>query len=262
MTYFDDFRLLGAFCEAPLGRPYNQGWPDLFSVQFVFRGEFRFGRDGAGMSVLTAPVVYWIEPRHTYQLEPTDGADVRHVVLFRGERGRRIVEHGFDVLSARGWLPVPEPEEMDGLFRALARPGGAPSVEEHADAAVLLDRMLGLLLLRRCESGADRCRERMLAIAEQIRAHPFERHDPRDLAERNNMSYTHFRRLFKACVQRSPHEYVLLCRMQAAARQLRDPGCRIKEVARLAGYERPADFSRAFKRQMGLAPRQLRSLMP
>jgi len=74
-----------------------------------------------------------------------------------------------------------------------------------------------------------------------------------------HLSVSHFRRLFQRLLGRPPHDYVLLCRMLAAAELLRDPGLQIKEAAARAGYDDPAQFSRAFKQQLGVAPSAFRA---
>jgi AraC family transcriptional regulator len=84
------------------------------------------------------------------------------------------------------------------------------------------------------------------------------------MAARAHMSYSHFRRLFKRYFHHSPHNYVLHGRMNAAGRELRKRGSRgvqVKEVAILAGYEDPAEFSRAFRKYMGVSPTQFRSAL-
>jgi AraC-like DNA-binding protein len=54
--------------------------------------------------------------------------------------------------------------------------------------------------------------------------------------------------------------YVRRMRLQRAALKLRMGAVDITEVALSAGYDTHAAFSRAFKQQYGLSPRQFRSL--
>ncbi len=50
-------------------------------------------------------------------------------------------------------------------------------------------------------------------------------------------------------------ELVLQTRYETATRMLREPGCRITDIAYELGYKDPAHFSRAFRRIAGLSPR-------
>jgi adenylosuccinate lyase len=91
-------------------------------------------------------------------------------------------------------------------------------------------------------------------LALEIRARPRDRRDFSRLASELHLSYSHFRRLFRNYLGRPPHDYLLLCRMLSAAEELKDRRWQIKEVAARSGYEDPAQFSRAFKSQIGVSP--------
>jgi hypothetical protein len=104
-----------------------------------------FGRDGGGTTVLTGPAIYWIDPRHTYQLGGIDGKDIRHAVNFRGARGRRLLLQGFDKLSVAGWMKVSRADELGRLLRDVAQLVAEPTVLRHAEAVMLMEKMLMLL---------------------------------------------------------------------------------------------------------------------
>jgi AraC-like DNA-binding protein len=56
----------------------------------------------------------------------------------------------------------------------------------------------------------------------------------------------------------APMEYVTGFRMQVATELLRDRGLAPSEVARRVGYGSVAAFSRAYKRNVGMAPGAVR----
>lgn len=88
-------------------------------------------------------------------------------------------------------------------------------------------------------------------------------HEPLDrevLAEVAGFSVPHFHRVFTAQVGESAVTYVRRLRMERAARKLRIGAVDITEVARAAGYETHAAFSKAFKQQFGLSPSEFRKL--
>jgi AraC-like DNA-binding protein len=76
------------------------------------------------------------------------------------------------------------------------------------------------------------------------------------------LSYSHFRRLFRRFAGCSPHEYLLRCRMRRAARDLRDTGRQVKDVAAEAGYDDPAQFCKLFRKKIGLSPGRFRQGVP
>jgi AraC-like DNA-binding protein len=70
------------------------------------------------------------------------------------------------------------------------------------------------------------------------------------------MSRTGFAIRFKTKVGMTPMNYLLRVRMLLAANRLHDPGTRVLQIAQDLGYESESSFSAAFKREMGLPPRQ------
>ena len=93
-----------------------------------------------------------------------------------------------------------------------------------------------------------------------IRAHIQEPLNREVLAEVAGFSVPHFHRVFTAHVGESAVSYVRRLRMERAARKLRMGAVDITEVARAAGYETHAAFSKAFKQQFGLSPSEFRQL--
>jgi AraC family transcriptional regulator len=93
-----------------------------------------------------------------------------------------------------------------------------------------------------------------------IRAHIHEHLNREVLAEVAGFSVPHFHRVFTAQVGESAVSYVRRLRMERAGRKLRMGAVDITEVARAAGYESHAAFSKAFKQQFGLSPSEFRGL--
>lgn len=89
-------------------------------------------------------------------------------------------------------------------------------------------------------------------VAELIRA-PARPWTVEEMARRVHLSRAAFFRQFAQASGQSPLQFLLLLRMQLAARLLRQ-GDAIGQVAELAGYESYAAFCRAFKRTMGAQP--------
>ena len=93
-----------------------------------------------------------------------------------------------------------------------------------------------------------------------IRTHIHEPLNREVLADVAGFSVPHFHRVFTAQVGESAVSYVRRLRMERAGRKLRMGAVDITEVARTAGYESHAAFSKAFKRIVGIAPRHYRSV--
>ncbi len=80
-----------------------------------------------------------------------------------------------------------------------------------------------------------------------------------ELAARVNMSYPHFRRLFKTHTGQSPGAYRRQKRIQQAKAFLDQPNLSIGEVSELIGYADQFSFSKQFKKLTGLSPRDYRN---
>ncbi len=102
-------------------------------------------------------------------------------------------------------------------------------------------------------------RERIMqeAIA-YIRAH-FAEHITRDqLASILKCSPTHFSRLFSKTTGCTYKDYLLQCKLEKAKELLRQSHLQVAEVARAIGYTDPFQFSKIFRKRVGVSPRQYR----
>ena len=97
-------------------------------------------------------------------------------------------------------------------------------------------------------------------VMRYIREHISEPLDRERLAAVAGFSVPHFHRVFTAQVGESAISYIRRLRLERAARKLRMGAVDITEVALAAGYDTHAAFSKAFKQQFGLSPREFRQL--
>lgn len=258
MGYFDDLRVLGVFLDQRYSAPFDTRWPGIYSIQLLDRGTMRFGRDRVGVQVLHAPCVYWIDPRHTYQLAASGGDDRRHLVLFGGERGRRIIHEGFDAITDGGWCAVYNPQIIETHLRRLARLSSDPRTRPGELVHVVESLLIHASGDGRPPNGDRSSRLAIAECAETIHADPFAAFSAEDTASTLHMSYSHFRRLFRTEVGFSPYDYLLRCRLQRCAVLLADDSLSIKEIALQAGYDDPGYFARAFRRLFGVSPSEYR----
>lgn len=80
-----------------------------------------------------------------------------------------------------------------------------------------------------------------------------------ELADQYGFSLTHFKRVFKAETGTTPIAYLNQFRIERAKDFLRSEMFSIREVAGLCGFENEYYFSTAFKKAVGVSPRQYRS---
>ena len=77
-------------------------------------------------------------------------------------------------------------------------------------------------------------------------------------ADTLHLSRSYLRALFAKYCHQSLQAYIISCRMEYAASLLRYSKMTITEVASMAGYRDPLQFSKAFSKHMGASPRAYR----
>ncbi|MFN8418063.1 MAG: AraC family transcriptional regulator [Anaerolineae bacterium] len=97
-------------------------------------------------------------------------------------------------------------------------------------------------------------------VLRYIRRHLDEPINRAVLAAIAGYSIPHFHRLFIGTTGVSIATYVRRIRLERAGRKLRAGAVDITEVALAAGYQTHAAFSKAFKQQYGVSPREFRLL--
>jgi AraC-like DNA-binding protein len=106
-------------------------------------------------------------------------------------------------------------------------------------------------------SNAYRERITQEAIA-YIRDHFAEPVSRERLASQLKCSPAHFSRLFSRTTGYTYKDFLIQCRLEKAKELLRSSHLQVAEVATVVGYEDPFQFSRIFRKRVGVSPRQYR----
>jgi len=88
-------------------------------------------------------------------------------------------------------------------------------------------------------------------------------HDPikvADIAEYCGLDRSYLSKIFKQATNYSPQEYLIYYRMKKAKQYLSDPSFSIQHVAYAVGYPDPFAFSKTFKKNTGLSPKEYRAV--
>lgn len=130
---------------------------------------------------------------------------------------------------------VDDPEYHAGLFAALCRLQTVSSAKDMQSAP----RMHLCNAVRLIES-----RSGCITVAET--------------AEYLHLSQGYLRTLFYKKYRQSIQTYIMTCRMNQAALMLAHSQMTVSEIAASVGYRDPLQFSKAFKKYMGMSPRAYR----
>jgi transcriptional regulator GlxA family with amidase domain len=214
--------------------------------------------------ILDRPVAFWHHPRHRYQYGAIDarGWD-HHWVQVSGPRARRLIEEALMPIARDFYVPVQAPHLLAQEFRELITILESHEPRRHPDAVARLERIVALIVEcgtvpvdgRRRHAGIE-------ALAETVREHPETDYAFETEARRLHLSDSHFRRLFRRQIGQAPTEFLLSCRMRKAAVALQKAEAQVKSVADALGYDDPAQFSKLFKKKIGVAPAHYRDAFP
>ncbi len=105
----------------------------------------------------------------------------------------------------------------------------------------------------------QRCSPELMRLVEQIRARPESAWDFPSEARKLGMSYSLFRQKIRAVTGRPCQQLLIQARINHACRHLSE-GLPVQEAGARVGIPDPYYFSRLFKQNMGVAPRDYRSL--
>ena len=79
------------------------------------------------------------------------------------------------------------------------------------------------------------------------------------MAEKANLSPYYFTRVFKAVTGYTPHEFLLISRMNAAKFLLHDTSASVKETCFSVGFTNESNFCTSFKKIVGVTPSEYRN---
>ena len=82
-----------------------------------------------------------------------------------------------------------------------------------------------------------------------------------DYAQSRGMSVSWFLRNFKQTTNTSPIQYILNLRINNAVSLLENTDYNVTEIGAIVGYDNPLYFSRIFKKQKGVSPKDYRKLL-
>ena len=121
--------------------------------------------------------------------------------------------------------------------------------------AGIVNHLLGLMFMTgtRNRRGQDENITRLINLAKNAMQDALE-DDIRmpDIAERLNISYTKFRRLFKEYTGQSPARYFINMKIHRAKEMLRGTSASIKEISIILHFETPEYFATLFKSRTGM----------
>jgi AraC-like DNA-binding protein len=160
-----------------------------------------------------------------------------------------------DTLARRGYIGTDRPlwsigdtrgvqRHLEDLSRLLSNPALAEQIDriDRACEQLILESLIGA-----AAAPTEGSAERVASLRRWIVTHWRDNHDFDELARRQGLSPTHFRRLWQRNVGVPPHRFLIEERLRHACRALVQTDAPIAEVARTHGFADPLYFARRFR---------------
>ncbi|MFL5335822.1 MAG: helix-turn-helix domain-containing protein [Geminicoccaceae bacterium] len=180
----------------------------------------------------------------------------------------RVAAEAFGLDPARLTVPPLDGLDLPQLRAALlavdaeltAGGAGGPLAAESLANVLAVHLIRHVLAPRRPERGRDGAlpRGRLRAVVDYVEEHLDAGPSLGRMAAVARLSPYHFARQFKTATGLPPHEYVIARRVERAKQLLQGGDLSLAEVAAYAGFSDQSQFSRHFKRLVGVTPRQFR----
>ncbi len=264
MDYFADLKIVAAGDVSRCREAVDHRAAGVAALNYIAAGSIELRVDGADAVCLGAGSVYWTWPGPRFRIAPGRSGywDERWIVV-AGPRVQRWIEGGLLATDARPFETLTHRHRFETDFARCIALGCGDQALVTAEQIHLLEGLWLQIHANRC-SPAQRSSLDGAAddLARRIAARPFDPVNFHKTADAWGVSYAHLRRTFRRAIGRPLHDYVLTCRMRAAARLIERRPQRLEDVAARLGYDNYYYFSRLFKRHMGLSPRQFLATLP
>lgn len=150
-------------------------------------------------------------------------------------------------------FPAPDTAQIQLIFERLLTYAGLSMRRAEPTMAELIYSLLCLLLSG--ASGTDTIAERALAFMDQ---HFADTLSVDDIAAQVGLSTSHFTKHFRRQTGYSPHEYIVLRRIDHAKELLLSTDQTVSQIADASGYNSEENFIRSFKKKVGVSPTAFR----
>jgi len=254
-------KLMHCQCRAGVHDRAQDEEHQAFSITLVDRGQFTY-RTRAGGAVLSPGWLMLGNAGDGYVCshEESDGTGDDCTVL---SLSAELLDSTLEALGQGGAKAhferacLPPSPRVAGLFSALAEDGDEGFALEETTLAVVA-------AVRRSLTDGDapeplpRQDERARAAAHYIETRGTEELTLDEVAAAVGLSPFHLMRVFRRAIGVTPHQYLMRVRLLRAVALLRDTARPVTDVAYDAGWADLSNFNRAFRRELGCSPRELR----
>ena len=226
--------------------------PGMFGIEYVRSGN-AIVRKGKEEILVQPGEVYFLGSDFPgeYLTGPAGSLSKRYVMLTgpAHENLLRLMD-----LCGRKTLKLQQPQQFEALLRQMTGLLAESPPDVGMRASALAYQIL-LVLSQSIQPRIPRILEHALGFMQQNLQRQL---TLQEICAHLGVNEAYLGRYFAQHLQTSPIKYFLKQKLSWSANMLCTTSLPVKEIAYRAGYEDPFYFSRQFKRQFGLSPRQYR----
>ena len=263
MNYYDDLSFVNwGYTEKASNSAQGRLFEGYYGVQYLHKGPMYASTGDNPVEYAEGPCVFITYPGVPFHYGSPPGTTRGQAHLcFCGPRAERYRESGlltFRPVQLFRWLRNPEQffRSMCGIHQLLKVPGPY----QHARAVLQLEDLL--LQLQEQPAAPDKLYSHyvtaLLSLRDRIAMEPLREWDFRQEARRMELSYVHFRRMFREVAGCAPNQFLIEARLSYAERMLENGVLSIAEVAHRCGFPDEFYFSRLFRKHRLISPSDFR----
>ncbi|MDO4269450.1 MAG: AraC family transcriptional regulator [Eubacteriales bacterium] len=227
-----------------------------YMIFLIKQGMMELELDGAhSVAARDAAVLFDCKRAHEYRAL-TDDLEF-YWLVFDGPMSETFYTQILEMRDGAHTFPAADPAQLQLLFvRLLTYAELSARRPEHSLSELIYSMLCGLLAGPHGADGrAGTLVDRALGFMDQHFADDL---PVDDIAAHVGLSTSHFTKYFRRQTGYSPHEYVVLRRIDHAKELLLSTDQTVKQIAYATGYNSEENFIRSFKKKVGVPPSSFR----
>jgi AraC family transcriptional regulator of arabinose operon len=230
---------------------------DSWAVAYIVGGKGTYSVNTGIEQTINEGTIFFVWPGATFSYGPIkNGYWDEYYIRFEGVRVDEWISVGFlktDITNIG--LDEKLKSKIENIFALME--SGIPINSDRA--ALLLESLIFEFSNANNHKNPDEKSEFFTSVLNDISNCMYQSFDGRKIAERNHISLSTLRRHIKNSTGYSLHEFVNRLKVAEAKNLLLNTELRVKEVAKMLGYEDIYYFSRLFKKYSGISASDFRS---
>ncbi len=260
--YFNGVQFVLGGCTANHTGYITRQVKDHYSIQYSQDGEFQVDIGGAGKWAVKEEWALITYPGPVFRYGAPPGRKRLHAfICFKGPRVKSYIKTGLLPINPHNpMIRITRPAHFLETLRQLIVLINPLTGANYARAVHKLEDLLLQLHEQPTASGQfpEYLRAGFMKLAAQINETPEHDWSFTAAAGTLNISYTHFRRLFRHHSGMAPGHFLIAARLRKAAGYLIATDLQMKMLAEQCGFHDNLYFSRMFKKYYRLSPMQYR----